>query len=39
MPETCSGIAFPRNKEAVERLARICQRGLKIFPYEEMITV
>ena len=39
MLETCSGIAFPRNKEAVESLARICQRGLKIFPYEEMITV
>ena len=37
--ETCSGIAFPRNYEAVERLARICWRGLKIFPYEEMITV
>ena len=37
--ETCSGIAFPRYEEAVERLACICQRGLKILPYEEMITV
>ena len=37
--ETCSGIAFPRNKEVVERLGRICQRGVRIFRYEEMIIV